>query len=704
MRNTVKIFFGIYFLMCSFFTKAQDTTLIPFGSEWKYLDTGSDQGSAWRATAFNDGNWSSGFAEFGYGDGDEITVIDFGTDPDDRHITTYFRHTFEIQDLSDYANFLVKLIRDDGAFIYVNGEEVMRSNFRTDTYTFDDVAESSVPSAVEEIIFQEIIPTSFFQNGTNVIAVEIHQSSPSSNDLSFDFELIGLDTVPALYREPYLQLATPTSIVIKWATDVPTKSRVKYGNAPGSLIEIVDLSDLTMNHEVTVDNLQPDTKYYYSIGTDTQELAGGEESYFFNTNPQAGTANPTRIWVIGDSGRATQKQKDVRDSYLNYTGEEKADLWLMLGDNAYYHGRDAEYHVGLFKNMYESILRNTVLWPIAGNHDYYSGADAAAQTGVYYENFALPANGEAGGVPSGTEAYYSFDYGNIHFIGLDSYDTDRDSAEAMGQWLKEDLEHTTADWLIAYWHYPPYTKGNHDSDESTKCIEMRENFNPILERYGVDLVLSGHSHVYERTYFIDGHYDVSSTLDTSMIIDGSSGKLDLLEAYTKPKNLASHAGTVYTVCGVGGLTSDLADTHPAMYLATDEHLGSMIIDISGDTLKAKFLNSEGSIIDYFDIIKKSTVGAKNFNLAAEEFKIHPNPAIDSFFVQYSSVSAMNKNIQIELYAMSGVKVKEKELISVSGRTHTSQIDTHDLRPGIYTVKLIVDGNIVSAKLLVINQE
>src|SRR4029450_1136767 len=120
-------------------------------------------------------------------------------------------------------------------------------------------------------------------------------------------------------------------------------------------------------------------------------------------------------------------------------------------------------------------------------------ADSPTQTGPYYDIFTLPRNAEAGGVASGTEAYYSFDYGNIHFICLDSFDTPRSATGAMAQWLQRDLADTTQDGIIAFWHHPPYSKGSHDSDTQTPLIEMRQNFLPILEAGGVDLVLSGHS-------------------------------------------------------------------------------------------------------------------------------------------------------------------------------------------------------------------
>ena len=108
-----------------------------------------------------------------------------------------------------------------------------------------------------------------------------------------------------------------------------------------------------------------------------------------------------------------------------------------------------------------TILRQTVLWPTLGNHDGRS-ADSATQSGPYYDIFTLPKNAQAGGLASGTEAYYSYDVGNVHFICLDSDDTDRSTSGPMMAWLDEDLAATTQQWIIAYWHHPPYSKGSHN--------------------------------------------------------------------------------------------------------------------------------------------------------------------------------------------------------------------------------------------------
>ena len=162
--------------------------------------------------------------------------------------------------------------------------------------------------------------------------------------------------------------------------------------------------------------------------------------------------------------------------------------------------------------MYPTMLRKSVLFSTRGNHE----ADANA----YYNIFNLPSSGQGGGVASGTEAYYSFDFGNVHFICLDSFGSDRSANSPQATWLRNDVAATTRDWIIAFWHHPPYSKGSHNSDTEIELVQMRQNMTPILEEGGVDLVLSGHSHSYERSFLIDGHYGTSDTLTSDMIKDG----------------------------------------------------------------------------------------------------------------------------------------------------------------------------------------
>jgi hypothetical protein len=397
-----------------------------------------------------------------------------------------------------------------------------------------------------------------------------------------------------LVRGPYLQIGTPYGVVVKWRTLTPSDSRVRYGTSVNNLHMMAGTDEMITNHELQIEDLSPDTKYYYSIGSSSVVKASGPDCFFVTAPAQP---KPTRIWVIGDSGTASDAARSVWQSYQTYTGSRYTDLWLMLGDNAYGSGTDEDYQHAVFE-MYPGLLRQTVLWPTLGNHD---------TPPPYLAIFTLPKGGEAGGVASGTENYYSFDYGNIHFVCLDASWSDRSSSGVMCNWLREDLAQNTKDWIIAFWHQPPYSKGSHNSDGEIDLIQMRENAVPILESFGVDLVLCGHSHCYERSFLLRGHYGFSSTLTSSMILDNGSGRPDDTGAYTKfTTGPAAHQGTVYVVAGSSGWATYGALNHPAMYISW-LRMGSLVLDIDGQTLQAKFLRENGDIDDYFSMIKVNSM-------------------------------------------------------------------------------------------------
>ena len=406
------------------------------------------------------------------------------------------------------------------------------------------------------------------------------------------------DATPTVTRGPYLQSGSSSSVVVRWRTGEDTDSVVGYGADPTSVSNLVTSSTMTGEHEVRLEGLQADTRYYYAIGSSTAPLLGADDEHFFTTAPQTGAKVPTRIWVLGDSGTANDNARSVRDAYQSFTGSRETDLWLMLGDNAYNDGTDSEYQRAVFE-MYPDTLRTAVLWPTLGNHDGHS-ADSATQSGPYYDIFTLPTAAEAGGVASGTEAYYAFDYGNVHFVCLDSYDSDPDLDGDMMTWLENDLGATAQPWIVAFWHHPPYTKGSHDSDSEGRLVDMREIALPILEAHGVDLVLGGHSHSYERSVLLSGHYDTSDTLTGAMMIDDGDGREGGDGAYSKPG--ATTEGAVYVVAGSSGKTSSADLDHPAMYISLLE-LGSMVLDVDDARLDAVFLDDSGSVRDSFTIRK-----------------------------------------------------------------------------------------------------
>ena len=196
-------------------------TLIAAGAFWKYLDTGTNPGTAWLAPGFDDTAWASGPAELGYGDipdgRPEATVVSYGTNANNKFITTYFRRAFHVPDASLVRSLNARLIRDDGAVVYLNGAEVWRENMPAGTVTFATLAASTVSSTAESNWFTRVLAPATLGNGWNVLAVEIHQDRTNSSDLSFNFELTG---TALMSTNAVLTLAQDAgSLLLSWPAD-----------------------------------------------------------------------------------------------------------------------------------------------------------------------------------------------------------------------------------------------------------------------------------------------------------------------------------------------------------------------------------------------------------------------------------------------------------------------------------------------------
>ena len=579
---------------------AAPVTLITRNDTWSWYAGPTDPGAGWQTPSPFETGWSSGAGILGYGEAYVTTTIPFGGNPLAVWTTTYFRKEFYLdRDPATLSSLRLAANYDDGFVLYVNGHEVVRRSMPAGPVSYGTFALDHEGGAYESIDLVAALPY-LIGNDFNVVAVEVHQRAANSSDLVWDGELEH-SVVPTLTRGPYLQMGGPHAMTVRWRTDLASNSRVWYGGAPYAIASVADDPAVTTEHEVRVTALPEDSRWYYAVGTSDAQIEGNDEDHTFRTSPAPGSPGPTRIWVIGDAGWNSPGQIAVRDAYSAYTAGRPTNLWLMLGDNAYNSGLDSEYQAGVF-DVYRSLLRQSPLWPTRGNHDIlYDGPG-----NDYYDHFTLPTAAEAGGLPSGTEAYYSFDYANIHFICLDSEGTDRSPNGAMMSWLRQDVAATNQTWILAYWHHPPYSHGGHNSDNDLdsegKMGDMRRNALPILDSTGVDVVLSGHSHSYERSFLLNGHYGPSSTLAPAMIVDGGTGQ-GADGAYVK-RTLGSgpFEGAVYVVDGSSGNVSGGLLNHPVM-VSSQAVLGSFVIDVAGNRLDARFLTSTGAVTDSFTILK-----------------------------------------------------------------------------------------------------
>jgi hypothetical protein len=205
-------------------------TFIPAGAVWKYLDNGSDQGSAWTALGFNDSGWTNGPAELGYGDvGEgrpEATVVSFGPNSGAKYITTYFRRAFVVTNYGAFSALNLRVMRDDGVVVYLNGSEAHRDNIAGGAVGYLTPALANLGGADEYTFLSWPVNPGYLVPGTNVVAVEIHQSSAGSSDISFDLELTGVQS----YVAPYFT-AQPQSQTLAMGTNA-TFSATVGGSAP----------------------------------------------------------------------------------------------------------------------------------------------------------------------------------------------------------------------------------------------------------------------------------------------------------------------------------------------------------------------------------------------------------------------------------------------------------------------------------------
>ena len=444
--------------------------------------------------------------------------------------------------------------------------------------------------------------------------------------------------------------------------------------------------------------LRPDSKYFYVLGDPGPGAV--DPGQRFRTAPK-GNRTPrdgnTRLWLLGDSGTETEQSpftgefthpgeaEQVKQGFLTYNSgphKEEVDLLVLLGDNAYLEGTDEQWQ-GAFFDIYPQIMNKAAVWPTIGNHEMggacfdlstfiglppgsfftflggttdfsdpnlFVGGPADCSTGEpvpgsdgsgppYLDIFSLPTSAEMGGAPSGTEQYYSTNYGNIHLVSLDSQlsNGDDDQRLAMRDWLIADLSRNRRDWTVVIFHHPPYSKGeNHDSDFEQREIDMREVFTPVFEDYGVDVVYGGHAHSYERSYYLNGHQGMSETFDPHIHAElNRDGEPATGQGREKYKQVSPSSGkddkVVYTVAGSSG-KADVFDPcpvdpetgeepqlgctrsdwllHPAHFFSIAVK-GSVVVDAGRRTLTSRFIDVDGFVVDEFTITKRKRRGRRH---------------------------------------------------------------------------------------------
>ena len=442
--------------------------------------------------------------------------------------------------------------------------------------------------------------------GTNVLAVEVHQANATSSDISFDLELVASTDTATVTRGPYLQLGTATGVVVRWRTTRRPTAACTYGTAARRADRRSPATAaLTTEHVVALTGLRADTEYYYAVGT--QRRDAGRRRRALTTSapaPAPGTPAATRIWVVGDSGtggagRARGARRLPR-------------LRRRRGARPVADARRQRLHQRHRRRVPDAACstctsrcsRTSVLWPTLGNHDGLS-ADSATQSGPYYDIFTLPAAGRGGRRRLRHRGLLLLRL-RQHPLRLPRLVRDQPLAERrhadLARRRPRRQPRRLGDRLLAS---PAVQQGlarlrrrdraGADAAEraarprgrrrrpralaatatpTSAVVPARRPLRRLVHPAGVDDPRRRRRRASRATARTPSRWPVS----------------------------APHGGTVYVVAGSGAQTGGGALNHPAMVRSLGV-LGSLVLDVVGNTLSVRFLTDTGAVRDAFTITK-----------------------------------------------------------------------------------------------------
>lgn len=657
MKNVKKLLFAL--LCCAaVYNMSAQTTLIPTGSSWKYLSNGSNQGTAWKGTSFVDTSWSSGLAQLGYGDGDEATTLNYGSSSTNKYITTYFRKTFAVADPSAFINYTLNVKRDDGVVIYINGVEKYRNNMPTGTIGYTTKASTACSDDGVGFITATLTQAQAgLVAGTNTIAVEIHQNAGNSSDISFDMSLVGnASGVSTIKHIRWGSSKNPLEgLTVTWR-NTGTTSQIKWGYTTayeqGTFPAAVRNGYADKFYSYTFPTVTPNATIYYQLYDTPAAVWTPQKSY--QTVPSV-TATDFSFLAIGDS----RSGMSVWNQVAALANAKTPDFTIYTGDIVNSGSSAADWD-SWFNNG-TSFIENNLVFHSLGNHD-------AASVPTYQNVFELPKS-----VPTtGTNLYYSFTYGDAVFIALNSEDP---ANVTQYNWLLSTLQaNSTKKWKIIFFHRPFYTIGAHAGEMNSYFGTWWKAF----DDYGVDLIVNGHDHMYERTKPLNRN--VSTTAPVAQY--GSQ----------------TGEGRCQIVCGGAGapLYTGSANWFVQSY-QSKYHFCKF--DVTATGICNTTYDNNGAVIDSF-CLTKSALKTATTTSESQQFnpiKIAPNPVVDVFSLEYDSpdtgeavikISDMNGNVVLTKKAP-----KTEKVFNFKG-------DLSKYGKGVYTVEITV-GNQKDSSLLIL---
>jgi len=471
---------------------------------WSSWDEGSTPPNSsspaanWRALNYDESEvagWDSGLPIFGFGDAGVNTSLSSGKN------TYYFRRTFEEDDASEVDYLVCNILRDDGVVVYLNGTEVVRTNMPDGTVAYGTYASTAVGGSSERTYFNFGIDPTGLVDGTNCLAVEVHQCEYSS-DLSFDLNLVE----SVVRKAPYLMfLGTNTEMQVMWQLYKTMSCNIVWGptESYGSSAGTTEF-DSDHQHKKLITGLTPGMKYYYKVTINGVEYPGT-----FYAAPADGTANISFL-AYGDTRTFPMDHdlviEDINTLYNTVSGEKYQTILIHSGDLVGEEGDEHNFDLEYFNpnaDEIQTMLQNLPMQANRGNHE----GDAAAFLKYYPYPYPDPdtnPNADPELILGDLQLFWSFDYGPVHFIMLDHYvvlDDEEADEYAFGSeqlaWLADDLANTTKTWKVIVVHHPGWTASLFEDGHSSSAA-VQEHIHPLCKTHNVQLVLSGHNHYYAR--------------------------------------------------------------------------------------------------------------------------------------------------------------------------------------------------------------
>jgi acid phosphatase type 7 len=370
-------------------------------------------------------------------------------------------------------------------------------------------------------------------------------------------------------RFPYLQNVRTDRASLLWATLESGLGQVKYTSDGVNFGVVTAKSRLYTSAETGLPNnyvqyqadltdLSSGTDYAYAVTVDGQDIGSAGESRLHTAAP-----GPFRFVVVGDSGWGdplATGQALVADKI----SKEKAALVIHTGDLVYNPSGTYDSYQRNYFNYFAPTMCSVPFFPSPGNHDY-----DVPNALPYLAIHSVPTEG----VPVADRGrYYSFDWGNVHFVSIDAHQSlDRavNSNGPMLKWLENDLRSTRQFWRIIYFHYPPYATGQNLND--SQCSWARTYMVPIFEQYGVQVVFSGHEHSYQRLVPIRKSTTVPSGVGTNYFVSGGGGAV---------------------LYGVGS---------PPMVAIAKSNYHYIRVDVQGTQMSLRSIRQDGADLDAYTI-------------------------------------------------------------------------------------------------------